>query len=36
MQLRIIAGRDLIARHEQDVALPILYRSEALLIQGDG
>jgi len=35
MQLRIITGRDLIARHEQDVALPILYRSEALLIQGD-
>lgn len=35
MPLRIIAGRGLIARYERDAALPTLYRSEALLIQGD-
>lgn len=35
MPIRIISGRDLIARYERDAALPTLYRSDALLIQGD-
>lgn len=36
MRLRIISGRELIARYERDSTLSPLWRSETLLIQGEG